>query len=202
MRFSRLVRVGLLVAALSSHPCAFAQSLPIGFSRACQFTALSSVNQGIYASIFGLTVFGYPYSQLSSETLSQLWAVESITADYGQFRYWLHAQSGQYRNGNWELRYATPWNSVSLYDNNRGLMTSVRAGHDLNSPQGITGWGLFEYKGSGAFESIGYHYYWDGYPGRAQLITVSRATDCNCWEWGFAYSAPALFAGLFACTYQ
>ena len=119
----------------------------------------------------------------------QYWAVESITADYGRFRYWLLAYAGQYLNANYDRRYDSAWDSYSLFDNNRGWMTSVRAGHNYrNQPSSLE---LFENKGTGTgmFATYGVHWYYDPTVGRFEFVGSSLATNCNCLDFGFPFSA-------------
>ena len=178
--------LGAAIAALLASEHTIAQ-VPTGFSRACQFSRLASISQSAYFSASGqLLSTGIPVVDAHPDTKDRLWANESITADYGMFRYWLLAYAGQYKDGYKHTIYQSPWNSTSLYDNNRQLLTSVRAGHDLSAPNGTTP-GLFELKPDGSYQVIGVHYVFDPLSGQMLYLGTSRAINCNCTQWGFAY---------------
>lgn len=175
-------------------------SAQVGFSRACTFAQFNGYVQQQYAEKSGQTIDNVPIHLTTPEVKTQLKALESITTDYGNFRFWLLAYSGQYRsNQKWRL-YQSRWDSRSLYDNNRGLATSVRAGADFVNPPMLNGAGLFELLGNETYSVIGVHYVFDPESGSLRYIGTSRATDCNCSQWGFEYSWANRLIGQLVCN--
>src|SRR4051794_38035450 len=116
----RAMRARLFAAILSLFFATNAFALAV-FSRAFPFSSPTSDVQSVYYLITRHTVGGVPVNQQPAGVKLSLWALESITADYGEFRFWLLAYSGQYVNNVFFRAFQSNWRADSLFDNNRGL---------------------------------------------------------------------------------
>jgi len=178
-----------------------------GFSRACRFDTIPVALQGPAALLFYL--LGAPASTATLNLLpgaDRYWIFESITSDYGQVRYYLHAEASIYRwsppfpptgwRGDYVLsagytsglfKAQEPAESIlghsklDMFFSNRGSLYSARAGRpDIYTVQPTM-------QAPDTYRVLGYHRYWNPAMQKAGVLDKSIATDCNLTNWGFGY---------------
>lgn len=172
-----------------------------GFSRACNFNSLSSSTKDAYYGLTRHTLFGVPVNQASPAVQQSLWALESLTTDYGEFRFFLLAYSGQYVNDVLTDVFQSTWRADSLFDNNRQLAFSARAGRDFKFLFPDETNGLFAFLTPDPRQVTGVHYYYDRKIRQFVFLGITKVTnDCNCVDWGLEFSWASVAAAVLACS--
>jgi hypothetical protein len=175
-----------------------------GFSRACRFDTIPVALQGPAALLFYM--LGAPLSTATLDLLpgkERFWIFESITADYGEVKYYLFAEANvfvwsppapgwhgdfvrriSYSSSTYKAQRPSDgilkYTKLDIFFANRGVLYSARAGKtDIYDH-------LSEPLNSYDTKVLGIQKFW--YPGGVQgKLLNSTAIDCNLNTWGMGY---------------
>lgn len=171
-------------------------------SRACNFATLpygTKTVASLFFSLLGAPSYVQNLADAPLTTQQQKWILESLTTDYGSARYYLYAESAQFRwnypdplfnpTGNWwKMRVLAShmessvvsdaikaYPTLSIFYANRMLLFSARAG--AKSIVEDLGW-------PAQFRVEGKHMYQDAGSPTGTWLSNTVATDCNITDWG------------------
>lgn len=176
--------IGMMASGIATQSSAF-----VGLSRACRWADIPFPLQVAITQNFGASFEGVALLDLPASVQPTIYALESITANWGYTQgLFLIAQSAQYarsRSTNYvflETSYVSEWNGRGIWANNRGWLSSARAGSGSSSDiSKIWVSKSLNYE----YSVVGSHSAWDDQIKHLYGYPLTTAMNCNCAELGF-----------------